>query len=84
MFIIATEPNLSIFIFALSHVLSLRIAKKLRSHSAEVIGNVHAILNRTNKLGNLFPSHFVIAFANVSGRSLETTANQLRYQSRSS
>ena len=84
MFIIATEPNLSIFIFALSHVLSLRIAKKLRSHSAEVIGNVHAILNRTNKLGNLFPSHFVIAFANVSGRSLETTANHLRYQSRSS
>ena len=84
MFIIATEPNLSIFILALSHVLSLRIAEKLRSHSAEVIGNVHAIFNRTNKLGNLFSSLFVIAFANVSDRSLEATANHLRYQSRNS
>ena len=78
MFIVATEPNLSIFILALSHVLSLRIAKKLRSHSAEVIGNVHAIFNRTNKLGTLFSSHFVIAFANVSGQSLKATTNHLR------
>ena len=84
MFIITTEPNLSFFILALSQVLSLRIAEKLHSHSAEVIGNVHAIFNRTNKLGNLSSSHFVIAFANVSGRSLEATANQLRYHGRSS
>ena len=50
MSIIATEPNLSIFILALSQVLSLRIAEK---HSSEVIGNVRAIFNRTNILGNL-------------------------------
>ena len=76
--VIATEPNLSIFILAHSHVLSLCIAEKLRSHSAEVIGNIHAIFKRTNKLGNLFSSHFVIAFANVSGQSLKATANHLR------
>ena len=82
MFIIATEPNLSIFILALSHVLSLRIAEKLRLHSAKVIGNVHAIFNSTNKLENPFSSHFVIAFANVSGQSLEATTNHLRCQSK--
>ena len=42
MFIIATEPNLSILIFVLTQVLSLRIADKIRLHFAEVIGNVHA------------------------------------------
>ena len=81
MSIIATEPNLSIFILALSQVLSLRIAEK---HSSEVIRNVHAIFNRTNKLGNLSSSHFLIAFANVSDQSLEATANHLRCQNRSS
>ena len=84
MFIIVTEPNLFIFILALSHVLSLRIGEKLRSHYAEVIGNVHAIFNRTNKLGNLFSSHFVIAFAKASGQPLEATANHLHCQSRTS
>ena len=79
MFNIETEPNLFIFILALRHVLSLRIAEKLHSHSGEVIGNVHAIFNRTNKLGNLSSSHFLIAFANLSGWSLEATANHLRY-----
>ena len=53
MSVIATEPNLSIFILGLSQVLSLRIEEKLRSRSAEVIGIVHAIFNRTKKLGNL-------------------------------
>ena len=53
--------------FALSQVLSLRIAKKQRSHSAEVIGNEHAIFNSTNNLGNLSLSHFLIAFVNLSG-----------------
>ena len=84
MLIIATEPNLSIFILPLSYVLSLLIAEKLHLHSAEVIGNAHAIFNRTNKLGDIFSSHFVIAFADVSGRSLEATANLLHCQSRSS
>ena len=56
----------------------------LASLIVEVIGNVHAIFNRTNKLGNLSSSHFVIAFANVSGQSLEATANQLRCHGRSS
>ena len=82
--IIATEPSLSIFILALSQVLSLPIAEKLRSHSAEVIGSVHAIFNRTNKLGNLSASHYLIALANLSGQSLEATANHLRGQSRCS
>ena len=62
MFIIVTEPNLFIFILALSHVLSLRIGEKLRSHYAEVIGNVHAIFNRTNKLENLFSLHLPNCF----------------------
>ena len=81
MSIITTEPNLSIFMLALSQVLSLRVAEK---HSSEVIGNVHAIFNGTNMLGNLSWSHFLIAFGNVSGRSLEATANHLRCQNRSS
>ena len=84
MFIIETELNLSIFILALRYFLSLRIAEKLHSHSAEVIGNMHAVFNRTNKLGNLSSSHFLIAFANLSGWSLEATTNHLHYQSRSS
>ena len=84
MFITETESNLSIFILALRHALSLHIAEKLHSHSAEVIGNAHAIFSRTNKLGNLSSSHFLIAFANLSGRSLTATANHLRHQSRSS
>ena len=45
MSIIATEHNLSFFLLALNQVLSLLIAEKLRPHSAEVIGNVHAIFN---------------------------------------
>ena len=64
--IIATEPYLSVFILALSQVLSLHIAEKLRSYSAEVIENAHAIFNRTNKLENLSASHFLIDFATVS------------------
>ena len=39
--------------------------------------------NRTNSLGNLSSSHFIIAFANVSGRSLEATNSHLHCQSRS-
>ena len=79
MFIIATEPNFSIFIIALNQVLSLPIAEKLRLHSVEVTGNKRAIFNGANKLGSLSSSHFVTAFANVSGRSLKATANHLRH-----
>ena len=84
MSIIATGPTLFIFIIALIHILSLRISEKLHSHSAKVIENVHAIFNRTNKLGELSSSHFLTGFVNVSGRSLEDIANHLRCQSRSS
>ena len=84
MSIIATEPNLTIFLLDPSQVLSLYIAEKLHSHSAEVIGTVHGIFNRTNKLGNFSSSHFLIALANVSGQSLEITTNHFRCQSRSS
>ena len=80
--IIATEPNHSISLFVLSQVLSLRIAEKLLSHSAEIMENVHVIFNRTNTLGNLSSSHFLIAY--ISGRSLEATINYLRCQSRCS
>ena len=83
MSIIATEPNLSIFIFTLGQVLSVRTAEKLRSHSTKVIENVHVILN-TKKLESLSSSYFLIALAKVPGRSLESTTNHLRYQSRSS
>ena len=80
--IIATEPNHSISLFVLSQVLSLRIAEKLLSHSAEIMENVHVIFNRTNTLGNLSSLHFLIAY--ISGRSLEATINYLRCQSRCS
>ena len=83
MSIIATEPNLSIFIFTLGQVLSVRTAEKLRSHSTKVIENVHVIFN-TKKLESLSSSYFLIALAKVPGRSLESTTNHLRYQSRSS
>ena len=81
--LIATEPYLSNFMFAFSQVHSLRIAEKLSSFSAEVIGNVHVIFNRTNKLRNLFPSHFLTAFVNICGRHLEAITNHFRCQSRS-
>ena len=54
MSVIAPKSNLSLFIFSLSQVLSLSIVRKLRSHSAEVIENVHVITNRTNMLRKSF------------------------------
>ena len=54
MSVIAPKSNLSLFMFSLSQVLSLSIAWKLRSHSAEVIENVHVITNRTNMLRKSF------------------------------
>lgn len=66
--IIATEPSLSIFILALSQVLSLPIAEKLHSHSAEVIGNVHDF-QQNQQVRESFLNAFLNVFANVSDRS---------------
>ena len=69
MCIIAKALSRSEFMLDLNHVLNLLIAEKLRSHSADVTGNVQPILIKMKMLGNLSLSQPLMNLGRLSGRS---------------